>query len=137
VKHNTHFLRQGQVMLITVLALSGTILGATTIAGLLMMYQLRQSTDAVSSAKAVYAADAGIEWRLYRFFKVDGQTCNAACDTAGDVSCPKPLFANTATVQTTCVSAVSGSKENVTIKSSGNAQRTYRAFELSLERDVP
>lgn len=60
--------QSGQVMIMTVLALGGTILGATTIAGLLMVYQIRQSTDMANSVKAVYAADAGIEWKLYDFF---------------------------------------------------------------------
>ena len=37
--------RSGQVMIITILALGGTLLGATTVAGLLTLYQIRNSTD--------------------------------------------------------------------------------------------
>ncbi len=58
----------GQAMIMTVLALGGTMLGATTIAGLLMVYQIRQSTDMANSMKAIYAADAGLEWTLHNFF---------------------------------------------------------------------
>ncbi len=56
---------KGQVMLITVLALSGMLIGATTIAGLLMTYQIRNSGDITNSIKAIMAADAGIECGLY------------------------------------------------------------------------
>ena len=55
-------------MLLTVLIVSGTILGATTIAGLLMLYQIRQSTDFGRSLQAIFAADTGLEWQLYRKF---------------------------------------------------------------------
>ena len=59
-------------MILTVLVLGGTILGATTIAGLLTVYQIRQTTDLGNSAKAIFAADTGIEWGLYQFFKPTG-----------------------------------------------------------------
>lgn len=55
-------------MLLAVLALGGAILGATTIAGLLMLYQIRAATDIESSAKAVFAADAGVEWTEFDFY---------------------------------------------------------------------
>jgi hypothetical protein len=54
--------RSGQVMILTVLALGGTILGAATVASLLVVYQIRQSTDLANSARAIFAADTGIEW---------------------------------------------------------------------------
>ena len=57
---------RGQAMLITILALGGTILGATTIAGVLMIYQIRQATDLKLSSKAIFAADAAIEWANYQ-----------------------------------------------------------------------
>lgn len=60
---------KGQVMLLTVVLLSGTVLGTTAIAGLLMTYELRQATLATDSAKAIFAADTGLEWQLYRAFK--------------------------------------------------------------------
>ena len=47
-------------MLIAVLSLGGAILGATAVAGLLTLYQIRATTDTENSAKAIFAADAGI-----------------------------------------------------------------------------
>lgn len=55
-------------MLLTILALGGAILGATTIAGILMLYQIRATTDAENSAKAIFAADAGTQWTLFDYY---------------------------------------------------------------------
>lgn len=114
-------------MLLTVLALSGTILGATTIAGLLMLYQIRQSTDASNSTKAIYAADAGIEWELYRFFQ--------------ESDYPKPVFSNQSDFEITCDSTLTtdanGVKtETVVIRSTGKAANNSRAFETTFAREV-
>lgn len=122
----------GQVMLITVLVLSGTILAATAVAGLLMLYQIRQSSDIVNSTKAVYAADSGIEWRLYKFFKVDGQKCNP-----DDSNFLPPALANGATFQVTCDSQVAGGTESVTMKSKGISAKNARAFEVNFTRPLP
>jgi hypothetical protein len=59
--------RGGQAMILAVLALGGTMLGATAIAGFLMLYQIRQATDFEASSKAVFAADSGIQWALYSY----------------------------------------------------------------------
>jgi len=123
---------RGQVMLITVLALSGTILGATAIAGLLMVYQLRQSNDVINSNKAIFAADSGLEWRLYRFLKVDGQICNPECDGGGSGACPKPTFGNGADFKTTC-ELLGGATTTVKVKATGAAGNSSRAFEIVLE----
>ncbi len=55
-------------MLLSILALGGAILGATTIAGVLMLYQIRATTDTQNSAKAIFAADAGTEWTLFDYY---------------------------------------------------------------------
>ncbi len=62
-------------MILSVLAIGGTLLGATTIAGLVMLYQLRQTRDTQSSAKAVFAADAGVEYALYHYFSSSTYPC--------------------------------------------------------------
>lgn len=59
----------GQAMIFTVIMLGGLILSATAIAGLLTVYQIRQSNDAENSARAFFAADAALEWRLFYFYK--------------------------------------------------------------------
>ena len=68
--------RKGQVMIMTTLAIGGTILGAATIAGLLVLYQIRATTDFADSARAIFAADAGIEWQLYNYFNGTTSTPN-------------------------------------------------------------
>lgn len=75
-------------MLIATLALGGAILGATSIAGLLMLYQIRATTDIENSAKAIFAADAGVEWALYSDFRPPQGAL--------------PTFGNGGSVQVTC-----------------------------------
>lgn len=72
-KNNSFKYRQkasekGQVMLLTVLIISGAVLGATTLAAVLMLNQIRQTTDIIDSLQAAYAADTGLEWELYTNF---------------------------------------------------------------------
>ena len=92
-------------MLLAVLVISGTILGATTIAGLLMLNQIRQAANIGLSLQAIFAADTGVEWELFKLFKSDivaanpdlapvmgNQTClvtSSEGDTikSGDVHC--------------------------------------------------
>lgn len=112
-------------MLITSLVLASTLLASTTIAGLLMLYQLRQGSDIANSTKAIYAADSGLEWRLYHFFKVDGRTC---CQSGEQ--CREPEFTNGAKVSTSCVSTPVGGSQSVIMRSTGIAQKNARAFEF-------
>jgi len=62
-------------MLLSVLLISSAVLGAATIAGLLVLFQLRQTADAESSAQAVFAADAGMERALYAKYRDPGFVC--------------------------------------------------------------
>ena len=59
----------GQAMFTTMLYISALILVGTTVAGLLVFYQIRQARDTAASAQAIFAADAGIEdaYYCYRF----------------------------------------------------------------------
>ncbi len=109
--------RTGQAMLIAVLALGGAVLGATTIAGFLMAYQIRQTTDFTNSAKAIFAADAGTEWALYNYF----------------VNSSTPMFAlsNGATTTVTCVDDAGG---NVACGDSTAAQAISRGFAADAAR---
>lgn len=84
--------RRGQAMILTTLALGGSILSATTIAGLLMVYQIRQASDLSASTRSIYAADAGAEWGLHKFFGgsvplpelADGASVTVICLDAGN-----------------------------------------------------
>ncbi len=103
---------RGQVMLLTVMLLSGTVIGATAIAGLLTVYQLRQSSNAADSMKALYAADTGIEWELYKNNK--------------DQDYQKPIMTNGSEFETKVESAQ-------VIKSTGFADfnhKVARAFQV-------
>jgi type II secretory pathway component PulK len=113
--------RQGQAMLLAVLTLGATMLGATTIAGLLMLYQIRQTTDFGHSAQAIFAADAGTEWALYS--QIQQQTVD-----------PPTNLSNGATALITCYDA-SGAEmpscmatTSAYAKSTGSAGGTRRAF---------
>lgn len=120
-------LRRGQTLILSTIAIGGTLLGATTIAGLFMLYQLRQSTDLSSSAKAIFAADAGIEWELYNFFN--------AADPIPD---PNPLN-NDATFEIECYDAdnniiyCSALTTTSSIKSIGRFGGVSRAFLIYLQ----
>jgi hypothetical protein len=107
-------------MILAVLALGGTMLGATAIAGFLTLYQIRQATDFAASAQSLFAADAGTEWALYTFFH----------PPAG----PLGTFSNAAMVQVTCYSsstvsvACDSTSTAVEAISKGSARGTKRAF---------
>lgn len=115
-------------MILTVLTLGGALLGATTIAGLLMLYQVRQGADVNHSARAVYAADSGIEWGLY----------NLLCQTDSTKQpCPidePPTFRNGASVEVLCLDDAGNAVPScspdttVTIKSLGMSANVARAF---------
>ena len=105
---NLKFKVSGQVMLLTVLVLSGSILGASTIAGYLMFLKVRGASDVTNSAKAIFAADTGIEWELYKQFK--------------NPDYPKPSLSN----NTNFIS----SNDTQKIKSIGESNNIFRAFEM-------
>jgi hypothetical protein len=118
-------------MLLTVLVLGSTVLGATTIAGLLMLYQVRQATDLGNSAKAIFAADAGIEQAFYNLFKCSGEDAASTCPAEA------PIFTNGASVEVICFKGqeeTDCSDAGITrIRSVGQGASAYRAFEASFE----
>jgi Tfp pilus assembly protein PilX len=87
---------KGQVMMIVVMVLSGVIIGAATISGFLTASQTRQTADSGSSAVAIYAADAGLEWRMYKLYndwKKDNLAPGNCSDCPSGVACDKkPSF---------------------------------------------
>lgn len=116
-------------MIMTTLAIGGTILGAATIAGLLMVYQIRAASDLSDSAKAIFAADTGIEWRLYNYFIGTTSTPNPL---------PPPNFSSARDIQLTVVClndslneidcGTVGSSSAKAIKSVGTYRNSSRAF---------
>lgn len=56
---------KGQIMLMSVLLICGAILGVSALASTLVLQQIKKSTATGESARAVFAAEAGIERALY------------------------------------------------------------------------
>jgi hypothetical protein len=118
--------RSGQAMIIATLTLGGAILGATALAGLLTLYNIRGATDSENSAKAIFAADAGINWTLYTYF--DASSSPPAL----------PVFVNSAVVAVTCDEADGTTQTPCTNASAtqataeGSAGGSSRALSLNL-----
>jgi hypothetical protein len=115
--------RKGQLMLLTVLMIGGTMLAATTITGLILTYQIRQSTDFADSAKAIFAADTGIEWGLYELYNASS-------------SRPEPTLSNGAVFSFGCFDGYNnpvqcGAPSAEIMKSIGSAGNVQRAFSQS------
>ena len=120
--------QRGQVMLLTTLILSGTILAASTLAGLLMVYQIRQSSDATQSAKAIYAADAGIEYELFKIYRKNDDNFPDAC--AEEV--PTLGSSNAEVGSETRLETNAGGNQDLVIVSTGVSNNRARAFSLNL-----
>ncbi len=131
-------------MLLIVLALSGAILGATTVAGMLMVYQLNATTDSKNSASAIFAADSGVEWAYFDHFCGVTSTADLTGRCAGPSreqalpGTPPGTFSNGAEVDVTCYDAnaatttCSDPAASYAV-SKGNSQNSARAFLLNFE----
>jgi hypothetical protein len=58
-------------MLFMILVLGSIIMMTTSLAGLLMVFELRQVADAQATGAAIFAADTGIECVLFQEFGAD------------------------------------------------------------------
>ena len=117
-------------MILTIMALSGTLLVATTIAGLLTTYQIRAAGDIAASTRAVYAADAGLEMALYRFFRpemVATPTTTLANGGVILISCLDTVTAYPTQLDTSCADA-----STTLIRAVGAHGQANRPFGLEL-----
>lgn len=108
----------GQALLISVVMMGGALLGAAAIAGVLMLYQIRQANNAADSAKALFAADAGLEWNTYCVFV-------AGTDENGDCLVPRPAFDNGASF----TASIDVGANSIHIASDGLAGDSVRSLE--------
>ncbi|OGY56581.1 MAG: hypothetical protein A2119_01635 [Candidatus Colwellbacteria bacterium GWA2_46_10] len=115
---------KGQLMLLSVLLISSAVLGAATIAGLLVLFQLRQTADAEASAQAVFASDAGVERALYEKYR--NGYCGDANSQISSVEDPQDIFTIADDVQY----KVLLEEECTLAKSAGLSGRSARAFIL-------
>ena len=102
-------------MLLTIMMLTGVILSVTSLVALIVLYQLRQTTDIIASSQAIFAADAGLECALYKQVKKGNPS------EWGD--CSQAKLGNGAEFKTVI--------EENTIKSAGRSGRSARAFEAT------
>ncbi len=121
-------------MLIAVLSLGAAILGATTVAGLLTLYQIRATTDTANSAKAVFAADEGADWALFNYYCAGDGRCSAGAGPA------LPTLTNGATLVVTCYSTSTASVTSdcdstttVAAISTGESLNSARSFYLGIQ----
>lgn len=101
--------QRGQVLLVTVLVLFSTFALATTLGGL-VLYELRSSISIGESTKALYAAESGIEWKLFETNK-------------WDISAP----------EMTNDTKYSTSVETGYIRATGTSNNTNRGLEVTLD----
>lgn len=107
---------RGQILLIVVLLLGGSTVAASAIAGYLLLMSIKQSSDITNSAKAIFAADTGIEYDLY-CRKIDASYPASSCSYA------KPSLTNGASFTVSSTPS--------TTKSIGGFGDVYRAFQVS------
>ncbi len=103
---------------------------ATTIAGLLMFYQIQESTSFEESTKAVYAADAGLERAIYYYYHElsPGKKCYPEpCEVSVD---DMPGMSNGTEVSAEIL-APPGLGETVEITARGEAGRTVRLLQTT------
>ena len=114
--------RVGQAMLLTVLSIGGTILGATAIAGLIMLYQIRSATDFANSAKAIFAADAGTEWALYSYFNPTSTVAQSSAQWS---------LSNGATVSVICYDASPSHNALTSCGGIGDATTSFASYAIA------
>lgn len=125
-------------MLLAVLSLGGAIMGATAIAGLLMLYQIRATTDSENSAKAIFAADSGVEWALFDYYCDTTSTANPTSRCMGATrEQAMPALSNGAAIQVDCydntgvaTTTCSNTSTVATAVSRGSSLDSRRAFTL-------
>ncbi|MEK7464322.1 MAG: hypothetical protein AAB617_00930 [Patescibacteria group bacterium] len=114
----------GQVMILSVMLLGGVLLSASAVAGLLTLYQIKSANDAVNSAKALYAADAGVESASWAYFKGD----------IGNI--PVPVF-NDTSVSVVIQSSLAPTSINITSKGFAAGNKVIRILETIFENVSP
>ena len=124
--------RSGQAMLIAVLSLGGAILGATAIAGFLTLYQIRDTTDSENSAKAIFAADSGVEWAQFNYYCTSENRCPDV--TPGLSTYPTSSFSNGAAATINCYSDYSAAGSSTTCSASSTVVAISTGVSLDSER---
>ena len=109
---------QGQVMLLAVLIIGASILTMTSISGYLMLQRIRSSSNIIDSTKAIFAADTGIEWELFKKNKCAEGSTNPLCSE-------KPFLTNNSSFNTFL--------SEQSIKSIGTSIKSNRALKVIIK----
>lgn len=123
----TNKLESGQAMLLSVVILGGALLSAASVAGLLLIYQIRNANDAVSSAKALFAADTGIEQLSLCYFK----GCLPYSTDPGNL--PPVVIFSDGSVTYNVISASTPTTINITSKGYAANRKVIRILETIFE----
>lgn len=133
LNHNKISVRGGQSMIMTVLLLSGAILGATSIVGLLLVYEVRHSGNISNSTRALSAADSGLQCALMK--DKEGESSARDCGNLSDPielgTCSSPGNINCAVYYVEYINDPDTGLP-VGARSTGVSNRTARAFQTSL-----
>jgi len=122
----------GQAMIMTVILMGGILFMATTVAGLLMFYQVQESTDFSDSTGAIFAADAGMERVIYYYFYEFNYDVDGACPADDPCEGPSLDLSNGTTAETSLVVPPPGVTNQPTVLSSkGRSGRAVRLLETS------
>lgn len=104
---------KGQAMLITLLILSASFLIAMAL-GSLVLYELRSMIFTGESIKALYAAESGLEWKLFEIIK--------------STAIERPIMSNNSSFDVSVSNPPAG---GTLIKSIGQSGNNFRALEAS------
>lgn len=118
--------RRGQTMVLTVMLLSGAVLGATAIVGLLMIYEIRNAVDIINSAKALAAADAGIQCALMKRKEV--QEFSTSSRNCGETT---PISLSSSGARYSVTEVMDDEGVAIGVRSTGTSGRISRSFEAA------
>jgi len=116
--------QDGQVLLLSVLVLSGIIISTSFFVGYLMVQRLKQAVLTIDSAQAFYLADSGIEFELYKVFKNNNNS----------IACPANLSQDAEIDSSVEISADSQSGDKnlgLVVKSTGHIKNVARDYDVS------
>lgn len=133
-KKKSYNRNNGQAMIVSVVLIGGILLSASAVAGLLVVYQIRQSNDMVNSAKAFFAADTGIEAVSMCYFKGCDDPATPVVEDA--TMPPQILFSNGARWETTStiIAATPTTSSTLNIIAKGFSGNTIRILETQFEQ---
>lgn len=118
------FAQRGQVLLLSILVLSGIIISTSFFVGFLMVQRLKQAALAIDSAQAFYLSDSGVEFELYKMFKNNNYS----------MACPSNLPNGVeidSSIEVSPDSFISDVNLGLVIKSTGHVKNVDRGYDVS------